>query len=46
MAELLAVGELAPDVVLRQGREQIRLLDITGEKNVVLSFFVAAFTGG
>lgn len=46
MGELLGVGAPVPDVVFRQGREQIRLLDFKGQKNVVVAFYVSAFTGG
>ena len=46
MAEILQAGTPAPDVAFRQGREQTRLLDFKGEKNVVVAFYAAAFTGG
>lgn len=46
MAELLAVGAQVPDVTFRQGRDQIRVLDFKGQKNVVVAFYAAAFTGG
>lgn len=46
MAELLAVGAQVSDVTFRQGRDQIRLLDFKGQKNVVVAFYAAAFTGG
>jgi mycoredoxin-dependent peroxiredoxin len=46
MAELPEVGARAPDVTFRQGREEFRLLHFVGEKNLVLAFYAAAFTGG
>ena len=46
MAEIPEVGAKAPDVMFRQGREEFRLLDFVGEKNLVLAFYAAAFTGG
>ena len=46
MAELLDIGTECPDVTFRQGRERVRLLDFKGEKNVVVAFYGAAFTGG
>ena len=46
MAELLAIGTQVPDVTFRQGRDQIRLADLRGEKNLVVAFYAAAFTGG
>ena len=46
MAELLEAGSPAPDVIFRQGRDEIKLLDFKGEKNVVVAFYAAAFTGG
>ncbi|HEX5405943.1 MAG TPA: peroxiredoxin [Pseudonocardiaceae bacterium] len=40
------VGELAPDFELRdQTGATVKLSDFRGEKNVVLIFFTAAFTG-
>lgn len=46
MAELLQAGQPAPDVTFRQGRDEIKLLDFKGLKNVVLAFYGSAFTGG
>jgi len=46
MAELLELGSQCPDVTFRQGRERVRLLDFKGEKNVIVAFYAAAFTGG
>ena len=46
MTELLGVGAECPDVTFRQGRERVRLLDFKGEKNVIVAFYGAAFTGG
>ena len=46
MGEILQAGTLAPDVTFRVGREEIRLLDYKGRKNVVLAFYASAFTGG
>ncbi len=43
----LKVGDTAPDFVLTDttGKE-VRLSDYRGKKNVVLAFYVLAFTGG
>ena len=46
----LKVGDMAPDFTVgaranTTGKE-IKLSDFRGKKNVVLAFFVAAFTGG
>ena len=43
----LKVGDLAPDFTLRdtEGKE-VKLSDFRGKKNVVLAFYVLAFTGG
>jgi len=43
----LAVGDRAPDFTLpdTEGRE-VKLSDFRGKKNVVLAFYVLAFTGG
>ncbi len=43
----LKVGEPAPDFTLRdtEGKE-VKLSDFKGKKNVVLAFYVLAFTGG
>lgn len=44
----LKVGDVAPDFTLRGtgGREPVKLSDFRGKKNVVLAFYVLAFTGG
>lgn len=43
----LKVGDPAPEFVLRdtEGKE-VKLSDFKGKKNVVLAFYVLAFTGG
>jgi peroxiredoxin len=41
----LAVGQLAPDFVLKSHKEEtIRLSDYRGKQNVVLAFFPLAWT--
>ena len=49
-AELMTkvkVGEMAPDFTLPdQGNKPVKLSDFRGKKNVVLAFYVLAFTGG
>jgi len=41
------VGDKAPDFSLPdQNNKQIKLSDFLGKKNVVLAFYVLAFTGG
>jgi cytochrome oxidase Cu insertion factor (SCO1/SenC/PrrC family) len=41
------VGETAPDfTLLDQNRKEFKLSDFRGKKNVVLAFYVFAFTGG
>lgn len=41
------VGSTAPDFTLRdQNGKQVSLHDFRGKKNVVLAFYVFAFTGG
>ena len=41
------VGEMAPDFTLPdQGNKPVKLSDFRGKKNVVLAFYVLAFTGG
>lgn len=43
----LKVGDLAPDFTLPdQNGKPVRLADFRGKKNVVLAFYVLAFTGG
>ena len=43
----LKVGDLAPDFELTDTEGQkVRLSDFRGKKNVVLAFYVLAFTGG
>jgi peroxiredoxin len=46
-AATLKVGDKAPDFSLPdQTGKQVKLSDYTGKKNVVLAFYVLAFTGG
>ena len=41
------VGDLAPDFTLNdQNNTPVKLSDFRGKKNVVLAFYVLAFTGG
>ncbi len=43
----LKVGDVAPDFTLPDtGFKQVHLADFRGKKNVVLAFYVLAFTGG
>ncbi len=43
----LKVGDPAPDFTLIDTeRKQVKLSDFKGKKNVVLAFYVLAFTGG
>ena len=43
----LRVGEPAPDFTLPSTTgEKVKLSDFKGKKNVVLAFYVLAFTGG
>jgi len=43
----LKVGDVAPDFTLTSNKwEKVRLSDYRGKKNVVLAFYVLAFTGG
>ena len=43
----LKVGDKAPDFSLPdQTGKQVKLSDYAGKKNVVLAFYVLAFTGG
>ena len=44
------VGEMAPDFTLKYSHgndlKEVKLSDYRGKKNVVLAFYVFAFTGG
>jgi peroxiredoxin len=43
----LKVGDSAPDFELTDtAGKQVKLSDFKGKKNVVLAFYVLAFTGG
>ncbi|PYY21188.1 MAG: hypothetical protein DMG62_19445 [Acidobacteria bacterium] len=43
----IKVGDTAPDFKLRdQTGKEVKLSDFRGKKNVVLAFYVFAFTGG
>jgi len=43
----LKVGDVAPDfTLLDQTRKPVKLSEYRGKKNVVLAFYVLAFTGG
>ena len=43
----LKVGDMAPDFTLPDLKgNKVKLSDFRGKKNVVLAFFVLAFTGG
>jgi len=43
----LKVGDVAPDFSLLSDKwKQVKLSDFRGKKNVVLAFYVLAFTGG
>ncbi len=43
----LKVGDPAPDFeLIDTGRKPVKLSDFKGKKNVVLAFYVLAFTGG
>ncbi len=43
----LKVGDPAPDFTLMDNNHnQVKLSDFKGKKNVVLAFYVLAFTGG
>ena len=43
----IKVGQMAPDFkLLDQNRKEVKLSDFRGKKNVVLAFYVFAFTGG
>ena len=46
-ATKLKVGDMAPDFALVDtARNPVKLSDFRGKKNVVLAFYVLAFTGG
>lgn len=41
------VGDMAPDFTLKdQNRQDVTLSSFRGKKNVVLAFYIFAFTGG
>jgi len=43
----LKVGDVAPDFTLLSNQwKQVKLSDYRGKKNVILAFYVLAFTGG
>ena len=43
----LTVGDVAPDFTLLSNKwEQVKLSDYRGKKNVILAFYVLAFTEG
>lgn len=43
----LKVGDMAPDFTLPDDQgHQVKLSDFRGKKNVILAFYVLAFTGG
>jgi len=43
----LRVGDVAPDFTLLSNKsEPVKLSDYRGKKNVILAFYVLAFTGG
>jgi len=43
----LKVGDAAPDFALPdQNGNQVKLSELRGKKNVILAFYVLAFTGG
>lgn len=43
----LKVGDMAPEFVLTDtAGKEVKLSDFRGKKNVVLAFYVLAFTGG
>ena len=45
--EMLKVGDKAPNFTLNdQDWKKVSLSDFLGKKNVVLAFYVLAFTGG
>jgi peroxiredoxin len=43
----LKVGDVAPDFTLQSNQSKpVKLSDYRGKKNVILAFYVLAFTGG
>ena len=43
----IKVGDTAPDFTLKdQDQKEVKLNEFKGKKNVVLAFYVFAFTGG
>jgi peroxiredoxin len=43
----LKVGDVAPDFTLTSNKwDKVKLSDFRGKKNVILAFYVLAFTGG
>ena len=43
----LKVGDVAPNFTLTSNKwEKVKLSDFRGKKNVILAFYVLAFTGG
>jgi cytochrome oxidase Cu insertion factor (SCO1/SenC/PrrC family) len=43
----LKAGDVAPDFTLTSNKwEKVKLSDFRGKKNVILAFYVLAFTGG
>ena len=47
VAKEIAVGDMAPDFTLKdQDQKDVTLSSFRGKKNVVLAFYIFAFTGG
>lgn len=46
MSPILQAGTPAPEIKFRVGRDELDISSYRGEKNVVVAFYVAAFTGG
>jgi peroxiredoxin len=48
--EMPKVGDMAPDFTLKHfdgtDRKDVKLSDFRGKKNVIVAFYVFAFTGG
>jgi cytochrome oxidase Cu insertion factor (SCO1/SenC/PrrC family) len=43
----IKVGDMAPDFTMKdQNRHDVKLSDFRGKSNVVLAFYIFAFTGG